>query len=76
MGPYLLANLILGVPAVIAAVLISRKQKVCDRCELCKHLRRINPRPLGSSYRYECAKNGLFDKQPDYCSDWIARDTK
>ena len=82
MWSYLLANIILGVPACVAAVVITKKrnneidarQRYND-CELCGNLNRLNSKRLGSRYRYECCKCGSFDIQPDYCKYWVTRET-
>ena len=71
-GSYLLANTILGVPAVIAAVMISKKQKATAPCDTCKHLERKEKDKFG--YKYKCAWRGkTFNKQPEYCSHWAQR---
>ena len=72
-GSYLLANIILGVPAVIAAVLISKKQKATTPCDTCKHLKRKTKD--GFDYEYKCAQREKeFYTQPKYCSDWAQKD--
>ena len=71
-GSYLLANIILGVPTVIAAVLISKKQKATTPCDTCKCLERKTKD--GSGYKYKCAWRGkTFNKRLEYCSHWAQR---
>lgn len=80
MWSYFLANVILGIPACVAAVVISKKRtkRICDEqkyndCELCNNLKKINAPPYTSKYKYECSKYGSFDKQPLYCKSWDPR---
>lgn len=78
MGGYLLANIILGVPVAIAALIMchqKNKSNWKNDCKQCAHLEKINSRPLGGSYKYICSKGGRFDKQPAYCRFWKARES-
>lgn len=79
MFEYLLANVILGVPAIVAAIVVSKRQQpkakrqtLYNDCKWCGHLVKLNRDP--TIYKYVCSECGHFDKQPKYCKKWIPRD--
>lgn len=81
MFEYLLANAILGVPTIVAAIIVSKrqqpkskKQTLYNDCKWCGHLLKLNRDP--SAYKYVCSEYGRFDVQPKYCKKWIPRDEK
>lgn len=81
MFEYLLANAILGVPTIVAAIIVSKRQQLKSKkqtlyndCKWCEHLLQLN---RGSSvHKYVCSKCGRFDIQPKYCKKWVPRDEK
>jgi len=61
-----------GVIGVWIAVELIRRDRCTTSCDMCKHLKRKGG---GDLYRYYCSKRLCgFDRQPEYCSDWMPRE--